>query len=79
MAIVKNISGPNALAIEYQAMYRDSSGNLRFANGVDHSDHLRPRCVFGPGFLEKLDDLRFLETRALAPSTSCLFFSTQMR
>ena len=62
----KKLSTPNALACEYQAMYRDASGNIRLANGVDHSDPFRPTCVFGPGFREKLDDLLFVQTRMLA-------------
>lgn len=51
----------DALASEYQNMYRDADGNLRFAYGIDHSDLFRPSCVFGPGFREKLDDLGFTE------------------
>lgn len=60
------ISGPNALAIEHQAMYRDASGNVRLAQSVNHADPLRPSCVFGPGFLEKLDDIRFLQSGVLS-------------
>ena len=62
---VHGISGPNALAVEHQAMYRDAQGNLRLANGIDHSDPLRPSSVFGPRLFEKVDDLGLAKTRVL--------------
>lgn len=48
---VCHLTGPNALAVEYQAMYRDTRGNLRFAYSLNHADLFRPCGVFGPGFL----------------------------
>ena len=49
------------LALEYQAMYRDSRGNLRFANGIYDADRLRPGRVLGAGFFEKADDVPFVK------------------
>ena len=60
------LSGPNALSVEYQSMYRDSRGNIKLANGIDHSDPCRPRCVFGPGFREEFNNLALLERSVLA-------------
>lgn len=42
MQLREALQDRNLLASEYQAMYRDASGNLRFAYGVDHSDPFRP-------------------------------------
>lgn len=52
---------PDRLAVEYEAMYRDSGGNLRFARGLNNPDGQSPTCVFGPGFLEKLQDIPSLK------------------
>ena len=66
MQLKETLRDRNLLASEYQAMYRDAAGNLRFAYGVDHSGLFRPSCVFGPGFREKLDDLGFVKYGMLA-------------
>ena len=49
------------LALEYQGMYRDSRGDLRFANGIYDADALRPGLVLGAGFFEKADDVPFVK------------------
>lgn len=49
------------LALEYQGMYRDSRGNLRFANGIYDADALRPGRVLGAGYFEKIDDIPFVK------------------
>jgi len=58
---MRNSDGTNCLAIEYETMYRDSRGNLRFANRLDNADGQSPSCVFGPGFFEKLQDIPCLK------------------
>ena len=51
----------DSLASEYEAMYRDSHGNVRLANGVYDADLARPGRVLGAGYFEKIDDVPFVK------------------
>ena len=66
MRLMRQSTGLDALASEYEAVYRDARGNLRLAYGIDHANPCRPLSAFGPGFREKIEDLPRVETRVSA-------------
>ena len=51
------MSDAASLPVEYEAVYRDSAGNLRLANSLDHANSESPTGIFRCGLVEETRDV----------------------